>query len=267
VNYSYTDNSPLPGKNYYRLKLADKSGGYDYGANNAIDAAAGYGPEKLWSYEVGLKSDLLDRRLRFNLTGFYYDYTDLQVQSYVQIGASLGARTQNAATAHVKGIEAEVVARPAEGLELTANAAYLDARYSRYPNAFVTTFGNFDASGNRLNNAPRWSATVGGSYTFDLAQSGKIAIGADAHLQSRVFFTAANDGVGLIHGYPEQQGGYGIVNARIGWTSMDGRYEARLIGTNLLNRDYIVGTANYTAAIAARQGRPREVFGQVAVHF
>ena len=244
-----------------------KSGGYDYGANNAVDSAAGYGPEKIWSYEAGLKSDLLDRRLRLNLTGFYYDYTDLQVQSYVQTGASFGARTQNAATAHIKGIEAEVVAKPAPAIDLTANVAYLDARYRRYPNAYVTSFGTFDAAGNRLNDAPRWSATVGAAYTIALADKGNVNLAVDAHLQSKVYFTAANDGVGAVSGYPEQQGGYGIVNGRVGWTSADGRFKAQVIGTNLFDRNYIVGTANYTAAIAGRQGRPREVLGQVSVRY
>ncbi|MES2498636.1 MAG: TonB-dependent receptor [Pseudomonadota bacterium] len=241
-----------------------KSGGFDYGSNNAADASAGYGPEKLWSYELGLKSDWFDRRLRVNLTGFYYDYTDLQVQSYVQVGASFGARTQNAATARVKGIEAEIVAKPVRAIELTANVAWLDAEYRRYPNAFVSSFGSFDASGKRLNNAPRWSATFGAAYVFDLAESGRLSIGADAHVQSTIYFTAANDGVGAVTGYAEQQKGYGIVNARIGWTSPDDRWKAQLIATNLFDRNYIVGTANYTAAIAARQGRPREVLGQIS---
>jgi iron complex outermembrane receptor protein len=244
-----------------------KSGGYDYGANNAIDSAAGYGPEKLWSYEVGLKSDLLDRRLRVNLTGFYYDYTDLQVQSYVQIGASLGARTQNAATARLKGIEAEIVAKPVRALELTANVSYLETKYLRYPNAYVTNIGNFDASGNRLTNAPKWSATFGAAYKVDLNSSGAIDLGVDAHVQSRVFFTAANDGVGAFTNYPEQQKSYGVVNGRIGWTDESGKLKVQVIGTNLFDRNYIVGTANYTAAIAGRQGRPREVLGQVSVRF
>jgi iron complex outermembrane receptor protein len=263
INFTPVDNVLL----YASATRGFKSGGYDYGANNAFDSAAGYGPEKLWSYEAGLKSDLLDRRLRLNLTGFYYDYTDLQVQSYVQIGASLGARTQNAATARVKGLEAEIVARPVRAIELTANIAWLDASYRRYPNAFVTSFGNFDASGNRLNNAPKWSATVGAAYTIDLGGSGDVNLGVDAHLQSKVYFTAANDGVGAVSGYPEQQGSYGVVNGRIGWSSDDGRTKIQLIGTNLFDRNYIVGTANYTAAISGRQGRPREVLGQVSVRF
>lgn len=263
INYMPNDDVLL----YASATRGFKSGGYDYGANNAVDAAAGYGPEKLWSYEVGLKSDWLDRRLRLNVTGFYYDYTDLQVQSYVQIGPSLGARTQNAATARVKGIETEIVARPVEALQLSANVAWLDAEYRRYPNAFVTTFGPFDASGQRLNNAPRWSATLGANYTIDLADRGRLDVGADVHAQTTVYFTAANEGVGGVDDYPERQRDYAIVNGRVGWTSEDSRYQVQLIGTNLLDRDYVLGTANYTAAIAGRQGRPREILGQVSVRF
>ncbi len=263
VNFKPADNALI----YVSATRGFKSGGFDYGANNAVDAAAGFGPEKLWSYEAGLKSDWLDRRLRVNLTAFYYDYTDLQVQSYVQNGASFGARTQNAATAKVKGVEAEIAARPVTGLQLFANLAYLDATYSRYPNAFVPIFGTFDASGKRLNNAPKWSATVGGSYTLDLQGAGKIDLGADVHMQSTVYFTTANDGVGAVSDYPEQQGGYTTLNARIGWTSADKSWGLSLIGSNLTDRNYYLGTANYTPAISARQGRPREVFGQVSYRF
>lgn len=263
INYKPNDNFLA----YVSATRGFKSGGYDYGANNAPDASAGYGPEKLWSYEAGIKSDWLDRKLRANLTAFYYDYTDLQVQSFVQNGASFGARTQNAATARVKGIEAELVARPVAGLTLNANVAYLDARYREYLNAFVPTFGSFDASGNRLNNAPAWSSMIGAIYSFDLGRAGAIDVGADVHLQSKIYFTAANDGVGAVTAYPEQQKGYSLVNARVGWTSSNDKMGVSLIASNLTDKNYYVGTANYTPAISARQGRPREIVGQVSLKF
>lgn len=245
-----------------------KSGGYDYGAVTAADSAAGYGPEKLWSYEVGIKSDWLDRRLRLNLDAFYYDYTDLQVESYVQNQAtgSFGAITQNAATAHVKGIEAEIVAKPTRSLQLTANIAYLDARYARYPTAYVTAFGTFDASDKRLNNAPKWSATLSADYSFDLAGHGKLFAGVDTHLQSTIYFTAANAGVGGVTDYGERQTGYGLLNARLGWVSEDGQWKVMVTGTNLTDRNYITGTAVYVF-LAGRPGRPREVFGQISRKF
>ena len=244
-----------------------KSGGFDYGANNAVDAAAGYGPEKLWSYEIGLKSDWFNRRLRVNLDAFYYDYTDLQVENFVRIGNSFGARTQNAATAHVKGVELELQGRPIAGLELFGNVAYLDARYARYDAAYVTAFGTFDAAGKRLNNAPRWSATFGGTYTQDLGNAGSAFVGVDAHVQSTVYFTPANDGVSGVTGYPEQQRDYGVLGARIGWNSADKLWKFTVSGSNLTDRQYVTGTAGYTAAIAGRPGRPREVIAQISRKF
>lgn len=244
-----------------------KSGGFDIGATRKQDAEAGYGPEYLWSYEVGGKFDLLGQRLRANLNAFYYDYTDLQVQNFVQSGAIFGAVTQNAATARIKGLEVELLAQPGRGIELFANTTYLDAKYRTYPAAFVTQFGSFDASGKRLNNAPKWSATFGGTLTHDMENGGTLFFGADAHVQSRVFFTPANRGVAGISDYPEQQGGYGLVNARIGWTNPDKDWKVVLMGSNVFNRDYILGTANYTAAIAGRPGRPRVVTLQVTRKF
>ena len=82
-----------------------------------------------------------------------------------------------------------------------------------------------------------------------------------------MYFTAANDGVGAIGGYPERQRGYGIINARVGWTSADARWKVEVTGSNLADRNYVVGTANYTAAISGRQGRPREVLGQISRKF
>ena len=236
-----------------------KSGGFDTGATNQHDAETGYGPEYLWSFEVGAKTDWFDHRLRANINAFYYDYSDLQVQNYVQSGLSFGAITQNAATARVKGIEMELAGRPVEGLDLFANVNYLDAYYTDYPSAFVSLFGNFDASGKKLNNAPKWSATFGGVYSHAIGNAGTLFFGADAHVQSTVYFTAANDGLGGHGGYPEQQGSYGIVNMRAGWTDPSELWRLVVNATNLLDRQYILGTANYTAAIAGRPGRPRVV--------
>lgn len=235
---------------------------------SSASTTAGYGPEYLWSYETGAKFDLLDQKLRLNVNGFYYDYTDLQVQNFVQTGGlSFGVLTQNAATARIKGLEFGVLARPTGGLELFLNLTYLDAKYRSYPGAFVTQFDNFDASGKRLNNAPGWSATFGASYTHDMGTSGSVTVRADAHVQSRVYFTPANRGLGGVADYTGQQGGYGLVNARIGWNSADDLWSAALIGSNIFDREYVLGTANYTAAIVGRPGRPRVVTLQVSRRF
>lgn len=101
-----------------------KSGGFNIGSpqNDA------YNPEKIWSYEVGAKSELFDRRLRVNLAAFYYDYTDLQVQD------SVGQATiiRNTGSAKIKGLELEATARPLRGLEIEVGASWLDAEFDSF---------------------------------------------------------------------------------------------------------------------------------------
>jgi iron complex outermembrane recepter protein len=239
-----------------------KSGGFDYGSSNAVDSARGYDPEYLWAYEVGAKTDWFDKRLRANVTAFYYDYTDLQVQSYANFLAS----TQNAANAEVKGVELELTAKPVPSVDLFANVSYLDATYSDYKGAYTNLFGPFDASGKTLNNSPEWSFAVGGTYTHNLGDLGEAYIGADVRYQSEVFFSAANEGVNGVTNYPQMQDDYALVNGRVGWRSKDGDWEGALIGTNLTDEEYILGTADYVF-FAGRVGAPRQLTFQVSRKF
>ena len=70
-----------------------------------------------------------------------------------------------------------------------------------------------------------------------------------------------------VTGYPEQQGSYGVLGARIGWNSADKLWKFTVSGSNLTDRQYVTGTAGYTAAIAGRPGRPREVIAQISRKF
>ena len=101
-----------------------KAGGFNIGSpqNDA------YNPEKIWSYEVGAKSELFERRLRLNLAAFYYDYTDLQVQD--SVGQSTIIRNTGSAT--VKGFEVEALARPTSRLELEFGFSWLDAEFDSF---------------------------------------------------------------------------------------------------------------------------------------
>src|SRR3546814_12864440 len=97
-------------------------------------AASATDPEKADSYEVGFKSEFLDRRLRLNVTGFWVDYKDLQKQIVVPIEVNglpfQLTRFFKAASATVKGIEAEATAVPVDGLTLRAVLGYQDGKYN-----------------------------------------------------------------------------------------------------------------------------------------
>ncbi|TRW18029.1 TonB-dependent receptor [Glacieibacterium frigidum] len=116
------------------LFFASATRGFKSGGWNARGTAASqllpFGPEKIWSYEAGLKSDLFNRRVRANLTFFYADVTNLQTPSaLVAANGSITFLTRNFADYRNKGVEAEFTFQPVDGLNLYANFGYQDDKY------------------------------------------------------------------------------------------------------------------------------------------
>jgi iron complex outermembrane recepter protein len=162
-----------------------KSGSFDMTTTNPA-----FAPETLTDYELGLKTTAFDNRLRTNVSAFYYDYNDLQVQQVI----GLAIYTTNAAKARLYGAEAEVTAIPVRGLTVNASASYLHARYVDYfgedpVRPLITT--NVDFSGNYLNNAPSFRAHFAPEYKWE-AFRGSLALRAEADYTTRFYFTPGN---------------------------------------------------------------------------
>lgn len=94
------------------------------GIMNAIP----YKPESLTAYEVGVKAQLFDNRLRANFAAYYNDYKDLQVTNFVN-----GVQAfSNAGKAKVPGFEFEMEAKPVDWLSLSGNVGYSDFKYKQF---------------------------------------------------------------------------------------------------------------------------------------
>jgi iron complex outermembrane receptor protein len=225
-----------------------KSGGYNFSSNSASTAA--FEPEKVWSYEVGLKSTWFEHRLRANLTGFYYDYTNLQVQEI--IGPAEESIT-NAATATNKGIELELAARPVPGLDLIANIATLDAAYSKYLGAPVPASvggGVADASGKRLDDAPSYSGNLAAQYTVSLGRGDSLDGRVEYNFQGREYFEPTNY-------FVESQKAYGTLNLAVGYTTASGAWRLSLWGKNLADTHYFAAIGDNGATFSGVPGPPR----------
>ena len=220
-----------------------KSGGFNFSSANA---AQGFDPEMLWSYEAGAKLDLLDRLLRLNGTVFHYDYSDLQVQSFLSPGV---VDITNASDAKVDGAEFEAQLRPASWLKLGGNLAYLNARYKNYTSALLPGNIPYDASGNRLNLAPKWSYSVFAEADTAIG-AGSGFIRGEYNYRTRQFFTASNSGL-------DTQPGYGLLNASIGYTFPGEHFELLAFARNLSDREYVTSTASFASGIVGRVGEPR----------
>jgi iron complex outermembrane recepter protein len=163
LDYKITDDAMLYG--YWARGF--KSGGYSGRIGLASDLGP-YDPEKVDTFEVGMKADFLDRRVRTNLAFFYTNYRDMQLAQIYFIGTLQGNTILNAAKSKLKGFEAEVTVAPVTGLTLNGSLSYLSAKYDEFLFA-LPTGGTLDLKGQRLQNAPKWSFAGNATYKFPIA--------------------------------------------------------------------------------------------------
>ncbi len=227
------------------------------------EAAAATKPETSSSYEAGFKADLLDRRLRFNLTGFYVKYSDLQRQLNVPIVVN-GQPNQvtiflNAASAKVKGIEAEVIAKPVTNLTLRGILGYQDAKYGSYdaPGA------GYDLGSSPLDRAPKWQWTLAGDYVVPLGGHKLVLDGSIAHQSRSLFTQSITDPAGNTFLNSRT-----LVDASITLADVEDRYYVRLIGQNLTDERYRTASQNVAGLWLNSQYGPPRYFGvQVGLNF
>ncbi len=158
---------------YFTFSQGYKSGGFTTRATTPILAAPTFNPEKANTFELGVKSQLFDRRLQANIAGFYTDYRDLQVT--VQQGVS--PVTLNAAQSEIKGIEGELVFAAGHGLTISSTLGYINAKYTQ--RNVGTTLGN------QFVNTPEFAASMNIDYEYRLANNGSVVFHGDyAHRSS-----------------------------------------------------------------------------------
>ncbi|MBB6125232.1 TonB-dependent receptor [Sphingobium subterraneum] len=214
-----------------------KAGGYNIGG---IQPA--FRPEKLTNYEIGLKTDLFDRKLRVNLAAFNYDYKDLQ-ENIVQ---GIQLVTINAAKARVRGVEAEITARPTDALMIQINGAYLDGKYKNFldsdpshPNYCTVNptdcvGGKENLAGNQITDAPKYQ--IGGEIGYTINTGfGNVTPRASVTWFDRIYFDHYNN---IERSQPSRT----MVNLYLGWESKDGSWNASAYIKNLTDDTYFVGT-------------------------
>ena len=232
-----------------------KAGGFNlYGCNNP------YNPERLTSFEGGIKTRLFDRTLTLNLSAFHYDYKDLQISQVV----GLTRRITNAAAATVNGAEIEASWRPDDHWTFDANVALLDATYESFSNidGLAPGLGLQVLNGNRLNQSPKVASNFGVGYRTTPADFGTLSFRADVSQRSRQYFREFN-------GPLDSQDGYALLNGSITWQSPDEKYQVRLFGTNLTNKPYIsrMDSSDSLGARFISWGAPRQYGVELRARF
>jgi len=146
-----------------------KSGGWNARGSSST-ALQAFGPESIWSYELGMRGEWMDGRLRTNITAFYSDLEDLQTTSATQDGQFL---TTNAGGLEVPGIEAEITALPTDNWNIFASMGWQNAEYQDLVGGCTVPNANLAAYDPNCNVAepkrsPHQTYTLGTSADFSL---------------------------------------------------------------------------------------------------
>lgn len=222
---------------YASIDKGFKAGGFNIGLITSVAERTRVSPEYLTSYEVGLKTMLFDRRLRLNLSAFYYDYVDLQVLSVNSQAGSLVPTLglENAADATIKGLEVEATAMPVDWLDLGLNLGLLDAKYKNYLSGAIDpdTGDPRDFSGNRLPGAPKFTLSTFAQATVPLGQFETRWRIEYNYTGKKYYNNAQND----LFSSGE---GYGLLNLRATLSDPDKGWDFALWAKNVTGKSYIV---------------------------
>ena len=230
---------------YAKAVRGYKTGGFNVRASTLDRFKAGFDPETLTSYEVGLKSMLFDKRLRFNIAGFISDYRDIQINLRSDPNNVAVTDVLNAGKARVKGIELDVTAQPVEGLTLNVTYSYLTGQYLRVIDGAGVDRTDFF----RFINMPHHTISAKAEYEFPPMAIGQLSVNVDYYRQSLIT-TSTSD--------PRYKvGKYGLLDARLTLSDIPvgvGKWRLSAYGRNLTDEDYYV--SHFSA------GTPAAFFGQ-----
>lgn len=189
-----TKDDGLIGRFNLAYKLSDQvntyvqvAQGYRSGGTNDQTAAAlanvtipdGYGSDSLWSYEAGVKTSLLDRKLFLNGAVYYIDWSDIQVSQQATNGTVSFGYTGNGGKGEVKGVEMTLEAKPVRGLDINLAGNYNTAKLSQ-DNPIPST----GRKGNRIPYVPEVTASGAVNYATAVPSLGVDAsFGADVSYQ------------------------------------------------------------------------------------
>jgi len=288
-SYKFTDDVFL----YGTVSRGYKAGGYNdqTGSSGGISPliTRAVDPEFATNIEVGLKTQWLDNRLRFNPTIYQVKYEDAQRAANVN-AVTAGVTTEetvfyNAAKITVKGVELEMQALVTDQFLLRAVASFIDAKYDSFiidqpqignptaPGGSGILATRLDLTGLPVPRSPEKSGSISGTYTIDLASGAKVELSGEVYYEDAnlYYISAAAPPAGFTvknSPYNATLDAKTLVNVAAVWRSADERYFARLYGKNLGDKRYRVASQSVAQLWTHTQwGEPRNFGVQFGVNF
>ncbi len=221
---------------YLQWSRGFESGGIN-GRPTSVAEIADYKPEYLNSTELGLKTLLLDHRLRLNTAVFYDKYSDIQV--LLTQGASVVI--QNAAKATVYGLEEDVQAAVTTHWSLQGSLGYLHNEYNNWSDSL----GSY--TWRKLQDAPEWTANIASAYETHVASGAGVRFTTNVAFMSWMFLDAANS---PILRAPSRT----LLDASVFYLAPSGRWDLGVEGKNLSDQRVLTSGYNGLAFFGYAEG-------------
>jgi iron complex outermembrane recepter protein len=238
-----------------------KTGGWTTRLSNPLPTAPDFNEEKATTFELGVKSTLIDRRLQVNAALFQTNYKGIQLNFQQGVSPTI----QNAGDARIKGFELEVTAAPTDALTINASIGHLNAKYTNVLAPARVAANPFQAgvfAGGELPKTPKWKFNISPRYQVNLGNGGKVILLADYTHTSSLW----ND---TERAFLLKRGATDIVNGSISYKEPGEHWDVTLGMTNITNERYLV---TGQAQIAGGQfygtySRPREWYAKLGLKF
>ncbi len=240
-----------------------KTGGWTTRYSTPQTFVSSFKPEQAETFEIGLKSTLLDRRLQINAALFQTNYNKIQLN--YQVGGS--PTIANVGDGKIKGAELEIVAQPVRALTLNFALGYTDAYYTALDPAVAVTSGPSALQagalvGSVLPKTPKWKVNFSPRYEIKMANGGSVTLLADY-----TYISSQTNNVERT--FVLNRPGVSLLNASIAYRDPSERYTLTIGGTNLTNERFVTSGSAIPAfgAIVGSYNRPVEWFTRLGLKF
>ena len=253
---------------YVSHNLGFKSGAFNGNAFNNPPAR----PEQLYATEAGIKTELFDHRVRFNLSYFHYTYKDVQLRSIAPPATPGNALLINAGSEKVDGVDGDFSLAVAKGLTINGSFEYLHAKFRDFPGTTIAVPGtkivngvtvgsptilqNQNLAGYDVPQGVPFSASLGFVYKIDTS-AGQFSLSGNDHYNSP--YTLVLDS-------SVRQNRHHVLDASLNWMSPAKRYEVNLFVRNL-TKQYVYAVGQVSTNFTIVPGAPRTFGGTLGVHF
>ena len=242
---------------YISYNRGFKSGGYSL----SLPTSAPFQTEQLDAYEIGVKTNLFDRRIRLNASGFYYNYSNIQVNRFINGSPDI----YNGGGAEIYGLDVDLDAAVTDRLTFSAGVEALHDAFTNFPCADFYVGGphvgspacttsttpslpyDQSAKGNKLPDTPDLTASLSADYRQPMFD-GEADFNITDSLNSGYFPDPNNE---------EKQPAFNVLNSSIRWTPSDERYFVRVWAKNLSDARYSLELASSSQGFAESLAAPR----------